>query len=86
MESSISATQLARRISDVLNRVIYRGEAFVVKRGGQPVCRIHPVGAAYCSFDDFKTLVESAPKPDKRFSSDLEQITQGQPRVPEPQW
>jgi len=86
MESHISATQLARRISDILNRVIYRGEAFIVERGGQPVCRIQPAGATYCSLDDFIAVLQSAPKPDKRFWDDLEAIGKNQPRVPEPRW
>jgi antitoxin (DNA-binding transcriptional repressor) of toxin-antitoxin stability system len=43
MESQISATRAAREFSDLLNRVTYRGEAFVVRRGGRPVCRVPPV-------------------------------------------
>jgi hypothetical protein len=43
LESHISATEAARTFSDILNRVRYRGEAFVVERGGEPVCRISPV-------------------------------------------
>jgi antitoxin (DNA-binding transcriptional repressor) of toxin-antitoxin stability system len=86
MESLISATQLARRISDILNRVVYRGEAFVVERGGQPVCRIQPVGPTFCSLDDFIAVLQSAPAPDKRFWDDLEEIGKTQPRVQDARW
>lgn len=43
MKSEISATEAARRFSEILNRVRYRNESFVVKRGGVPVCEIVPV-------------------------------------------
>jgi antitoxin (DNA-binding transcriptional repressor) of toxin-antitoxin stability system len=86
MESLISATQLARRISDILNRVVYRGEAFVVERGGIPVCRIQPVGPTHCTLDDFIETIRSAPKPDQRFWDDLEEIGKTQPRVQDARW
>jgi prevent-host-death family protein len=43
MKSEISATEAARRFSEILSRVRYRDETFVVKRGGVPVCEIVPV-------------------------------------------
>ena len=86
MESHISATRLARRVSDILNRVIYRGESFVIERGGQPVCRIQPVGPTHCTLDDFIAMVSAAPKPGRKFTDDLEQITRDQPPAQEPQW
>jgi hypothetical protein len=33
----ISATELARKLGDVLGRVRYRGESFIVERNGAPV-------------------------------------------------
>ena len=41
----ITATELARSLSDVLNRVRYRGERFVVERNGEPVAFIDPATA-----------------------------------------
>jgi antitoxin (DNA-binding transcriptional repressor) of toxin-antitoxin stability system len=35
---------LARRLSDVLNRVRYRGERFIVERNGEPVAVLAPPG------------------------------------------
>ena len=43
MDTVISATELARRVGDVLARIRYRGESFVVERNGTPVARIGPV-------------------------------------------
>jgi antitoxin (DNA-binding transcriptional repressor) of toxin-antitoxin stability system len=42
-ERRISATELARRLGDVLGRIRYRGERFVVERNGTPVARLEPV-------------------------------------------
>ena len=42
MRATVTATELARRLSDVLNRVRYRGERFVVERNGEPVAVLAP--------------------------------------------
>jgi antitoxin (DNA-binding transcriptional repressor) of toxin-antitoxin stability system len=42
MESHLTATEAARNFSDLVDRVLYRGEVFVVERGGRSVCRIVP--------------------------------------------
>jgi prevent-host-death family protein len=43
MEHRISATDLARSLGDVLGRVRYRGDSFVIERNGAPVARLAPV-------------------------------------------
>jgi len=45
MESRISATELARRLGDILGRIRYRGDSFVVERNGEAVARITPLAA-----------------------------------------
>ena len=42
MEGRISSTQLARKLGDILGRVRYRGESFVVERNGDPFARLVP--------------------------------------------
>ena len=44
--TTISATDAARSFAAVLTRVARKGEEFIVERGGEPVCRISPVGPA----------------------------------------
>lgn len=39
----MSATDLARNLGDILGRIRYRGESFVIERNGTPVARIGPV-------------------------------------------
>jgi antitoxin (DNA-binding transcriptional repressor) of toxin-antitoxin stability system len=46
MDHRISATELARRLGDVLGRIRYRGESFIVERNGDPVARLGPVPGA----------------------------------------
>jgi prevent-host-death family protein len=45
MDLTISATELARRLGDVLGRIRYRGDSFVVERNGEPVARITPLAS-----------------------------------------
>ena len=43
MEHIIRATDLARNLGDVLSRVRYRRDSFVVRRNGKPVARVVPI-------------------------------------------
>jgi prevent-host-death family protein len=43
MEKRISATELARRLGDILGRIRYRGDTFTVERNGKPVARLTPI-------------------------------------------
>jgi prevent-host-death family protein len=43
--TTLTAADLARRLSDILNRVRYRGERFVVERNGEPVAVLVPLGS-----------------------------------------
>ncbi len=86
MESYISATEAARRFSDILNRVVYRREEFVIERGGEPVCRIVPAGPPKCTLTDLSNLLSAIPKPDPAFWDEVEALTKNQPHVPESSW
>jgi len=75
MESKISATEASRNFSDILNRVKYKGEVFVVERNGEVVCRIVPADRPV----EWKSAAELAdawsrlPKPDPGFWDDVEE-------------
>ena len=87
MESHISATQAARTFSDLLNRVLYRGEEFVIERGGEPVGRLAPVRPRKFTVADMVQLLRTAPKPDTGYGKDLERIRKAQkPEVPRSRW
>ena len=76
----------ARSLSDILNRVAYRGEEFVVERGGEPICRIVPAGPRTCTLASLAELLRTGAKPDPKYWDDLEKITKNQPPAPELSW
>jgi prevent-host-death family protein len=55
VESTITATDLARNLSDILNRVRYRHERFIVQRNGEAVAEINPIeGVKVFTVEDFR--------------------------------
>ena len=85
-ESHLSATEAARNFSDLVNRVLYRGEAFVIERGGQPVCRIVPARPVKFTLRDLVQLLKTIPKPDPGYWDDIEKLKRNQPPLPESPW
>ena len=81
MKSEISATDAARRFSEVVNRVRYRNETFVVKRGGEPVCEIVPVRTKTFTGRDFVEMLQSLPHPDKEYLATVEKHVRRQPKT-----
>ncbi len=43
MQKTVSVTEVTRHFSEYINRVAYRGEYFVLLRGGKPVAELRPV-------------------------------------------
>lgn len=43
LRTVVSATELVRRFADYLNRVAYRRERFVVRRGGKDIAELAPL-------------------------------------------
>jgi prevent-host-death family protein len=86
MESSISATELARRLGDVLGRVRYRGESFIVERNGEPIARLVPLatGSESTILDGLRAWREAGP-PDAKLAKDLERVNRAD-RPPENPW
>lgn len=86
MKFRISATKAARSFSDLINRVHYRGEIFIIERGGEPICHIIPTPSPKCTVTDFIQLLHNAPKPDDEFLQLIEDLTQHQPSLPPNLW
>ncbi|OGK15965.1 hypothetical protein A2690_00735 [Candidatus Roizmanbacteria bacterium RIFCSPHIGHO2_01_FULL_39_12b] len=40
MTSTVTATQAREQFADIINRVVYRGEQFIIEKKGKPVARI----------------------------------------------
>jgi len=86
VETRISATEVARKLSDIINRVVYRGEEFIVERGGEPVCKISPVGPRRYTKAELVEFFKTTPKIDDEYLDILEDITRNQQPVPESPW
>jgi prevent-host-death family protein len=69
----LSATEVARRLSDVLNRVA-SGEEIEVTRAGVPVAVISPPKTRLLSPERFRELLASAPPVDENFAEDARAI------------
>jgi prevent-host-death family protein len=86
MEHRISATELTRRLGDVLARVRYRGDSFLVERNGDPVALLSPVpeGSPTTLREAFAAW-RAAGEPDRAFAEALERVNQAD-RPPEDPW
>jgi prevent-host-death family protein len=86
MESVITATELARRLGDVLGKVRYRRESFVVERNGEPVARLMPLASSKgASLRDGLRAWRSASPRDAGFADDLERVNRAD-RPPRNPW
>ncbi len=66
----LSATEFAKKLSDVLNRVRYRRETIIVERGGKPLCQLAPVPTSLdFQLSDLVALLDSLPSADAEWSS-----------------
>jgi len=68
---TLSATEAARRFSELLDSVERRGESFLVVRRGRTVARIEPARAA--NGKRVKEILRSTP-PDRRWASELREL------------
>jgi prevent-host-death family protein len=80
----LTATEAARRFSDVLDRVA-AGEEIEVTRGGIPVAVIAPPRTRLLSPERFRELMSSAPGIDDAFAADVRAIRRST-AAPEGSW
>lgn len=59
-QSSITSSELARNMADVLNRVSYRGECFQIFRGGKPIAALEPLHSG-AGIHELKALLANLP-------------------------
>lgn len=84
----ISATEAARSFSDVVSRVRYRNEEFVVEKGGEAMCRITAVGrrAGRSTIGDLLKLFEELPPFDKEYRKAVTSLANNQDKLPRSPW
>jgi antitoxin (DNA-binding transcriptional repressor) of toxin-antitoxin stability system len=87
MTTHVSATVAARTFSDLLNRIRYRGEEFVVERAGEAICRMTPAAPVKApSLRDLASLLQELPRPDAGYASDVRKVSRRQGRRPRSPW
>ena len=86
MKTRVTATETARQFSEILNRVAYQGETFIVERGGRPICEISPIESEGLSTRELVEILSSSPRPDKAYFKTLEKITRKQAPVAPSPW
>ena len=91
MRTTVTAAELARRLSDVLNRVRYRGERFVVERNGEPVAVLAPpepeAPPASPTLRELASHLGGLELPGKGYAADLEAAqAAGRPAPEPPAW
>lgn len=75
MDIRVSATELARKLGDVLSRIRYRGDSFVVERNGEPVARVVPLPERpTASLGEVVEAWAAEGPPDPTFARDLDAI------------
>lgn len=73
----LSVTEAARHLSEILGRVRFRGERFILTKGGQPVAELGPVAAPPpVRLGELPAILAElphlAPEDAERFADDLE--------------
>ena len=85
-QRTLSATEASRNFSEVMNRVKYRGESFIVERGGERICEVRPAGPPRFTGADLVALLRSLPAVDEDYLDVVEELTRSQKRLPKAKW
>ena len=83
----ITAIELAKSLSDVLSRVYFRGETFMIERNGRPVVKLAPSDVRpHGTWRDVAEALKDVPWPLEGFAEDLEAVQSSQQRIGAPRW
>jgi antitoxin (DNA-binding transcriptional repressor) of toxin-antitoxin stability system len=88
MEKTVSATEVVRKFSEILNSIKYRGDHYTIIRGGKPIASISSVETPLKerTLSELKGLIKKIPKlgdEAERFKEDIKMIIKNQPSIPE---
>lgn len=85
MDTTISSTDAARHLGDVLARVRHAGESFLVTKSDKPLARLVPVNTPPPARGEsiMKAIEHLGHDPD--FADDLERVNQ-MDRIPDHPW
>lgn len=91
MSTKLTVTEAVRNFSEILGRVRFKGERFVLVKGGKPVAELGPTDAAApVRLGELPTVLEALPhlEPEdaERFALDLESGRNAAGRIPAVPW
>ncbi len=92
VEKMVSATDMVRRFSEILNSIKYKGDSYTIVRGGKPVASIRPAQAPLKerTLGELKALLKNIPRlgsESESFDHDLKKLRKDQPSMPkDDQW
>lgn len=87
MRKNLTVTEAVRNFSEIIGRVRFHGERFVLTKGGKPVAELGPaVAAARVRLGEVPALLAALPhlEPEdaERFAQDLERSRQALGMIP----
>lgn len=86
----LTVTEAVRNFSEILGRVRFKGERFVLLKGGRPVAELGPTDAAPVRLEELPAILESLPHLDPedadRFARELESARAAVGPMPGPPW
>ncbi len=87
MEKRVSATEIVRKFSEILNSVKFKGDSYTIVRGGKPVASIRPIlkSSRDRPLSELKELLKNIPRlgdEAESFEHDLREIMKHQPSMP----
>ena len=88
MEKRITATQAVKDFSELLNRIKFNGDHYIIERSGKPVALMEPVKEPKKDkrLKELKSLLKELPRLNEEldsFADDLEAISKSQLPLPE---
>ncbi len=78
----VTATELAKNLSDILNRVKYHGEHFEVRRNGETIAILAPrIPEKIVTMRDLIDFLRNGPRPDDEWVADMEAVLAERPML-----
>jgi hypothetical protein len=81
----ITATELVRKAGEVLGKIRFRRDTFLIERNGEVVARLSPVPTSGATLAEGLSVWRSSGPPDPSFADDLERVQKAD-RPPRNPW
>ncbi len=85
MPETLTVTEIVRSFAEYINRVVYRGESFILTRGNKPVAEIRPLPKGVTGkklLEIFGSLPHLTPDEAEAFGRDIDNAREELNRLP----